>query len=301
MRRCGDRSFFCLVKLWGWVAQYKPEGDLSGMDDESIEIAAGWTGDEGAFVGQLSAVGFLDGESGSYKLHDWEEHNPWAAGANARSEAASKAGKASAAKRAEKTGVKSTDSNGASTERQRSFNERSTDSNGASTPSPSPSPSPNTTPPPSAHAREADQSTPDQTAPPYSMTPDWQPSEFFPPLAETAGFKPPPLDELEPALREFRAYWLTQNRMRTAHEWDLAFIKALRNGFAAPRGKPKNNKNFDRKQTLSPRQKYMEDVGNLLEAMDATANNGRTTSIGQIAQPLPGVGPQLEHAGKAGL
>lgn len=73
MRRCGDRAFFCLIQLWGWVAQYRPEGDLVGMDTEAIEIAAGWAGVEGQLVEQLSAIGFLDGEDGAYSLHDWEE------------------------------------------------------------------------------------------------------------------------------------------------------------------------------------------------------------------------------------
>lgn len=144
MRRCGDRAFFCLINLWGWVSQYKPEGDLSGMDDESIEISAGWTGGEGEFVAQLSAVGFLDGEPGGYSLHEWEEHNPWVAGAIVRKEAASKAGKASAAKR----GVNSTGVQRNSTERstdvqrESNGNQRPVENpfNGNPTPSPLPSP-----------------------------------------------------------------------------------------------------------------------------------------------------------------
>lgn len=139
MRRCGDRAFFCLIQLWGWVAQYRPDGDLVGMDTEAIEIAAGWAGVEGQLVEQLSAIGFLDGEDGAYSLHDWKEHNPWASGATARSEAASKAGKASAAKRAEKANAISTDSNEEVTDVERAL---ATDSNEEATTSPSPSPSP---------------------------------------------------------------------------------------------------------------------------------------------------------------
>lgn len=88
MRRCGDRAVFCLLHLWSWVAQNKPDGDLAGMDDESIEIAAGWGGEAGAFVAQLADLEWLDGESGSYAVHDWKEHNPWAADAGVRSEKA---------------------------------------------------------------------------------------------------------------------------------------------------------------------------------------------------------------------
>ena len=47
-----------------------------------------WAGEEGAFVGALCAVGFLDGEPGSYQIHDWSDHNAWAAGSKRRSEVA---------------------------------------------------------------------------------------------------------------------------------------------------------------------------------------------------------------------
>src|SRR5690606_19382515 len=40
------------------------------------------------FVSAMVDVGFLDGEEGQRRIHDWEEHNPWAAGAEARSEKA---------------------------------------------------------------------------------------------------------------------------------------------------------------------------------------------------------------------
>lgn len=235
MRRCGDRAFFCLVSLWGWAAQYRPEGDLTGMDDESIEIAAGWTDEEGEFVAHLSSIGFLDGGPGCYRLHDWEEHNPWVAGAPARSEAASKAGKASAKKRSAKEkkdskniNDKSSCCNGSSTDAQRRSN---------ANPTPSPSPSPTYPPPAPACVREADLDDPipppskaDQRS--FTMTADWQPSEAFTTLAETSGITLP--DDLAPALQEFRAYWLTQERKATAREWDLALVKAVKNGFSRP-------------------------------------------------------------------
>jgi len=88
MRRCGDRAVFCLLHLWSWVAQNKPDGDLAGMDDESIEIAAGWVGEPNEFILQLADLGWIDGESSAYVIHDWKEHNPWAADAEVRSERA---------------------------------------------------------------------------------------------------------------------------------------------------------------------------------------------------------------------
>lgn len=58
------------------------------MSDEDIELAVDWAGEEGAFVASMSEVGFLDGNEGARSIHDWQDHNPWAAGAEARSEKA---------------------------------------------------------------------------------------------------------------------------------------------------------------------------------------------------------------------
>lgn len=88
IRRIGEAGAWRLVCLFLWVAQSRPDGDLSGMTGEDIELAADWQGDEGAFVTALIEVGFVDGQEGSYAIHDWAEHNPWAAGADARSEKA---------------------------------------------------------------------------------------------------------------------------------------------------------------------------------------------------------------------
>ena len=85
IRRLGDGAAWKLVCLFLWAASNRPNGDLSGLDGEDIEIAVDWAGEEGAFVGALCAVGFLDGEPGSYKIHDWSDHNAWASGSDLRS------------------------------------------------------------------------------------------------------------------------------------------------------------------------------------------------------------------------
>jgi hypothetical protein len=54
------------------------------MSDEDIEIAATWSGESETFVRTLAEVGFLDGAQGAYRIHDWAEHNPWAATRPAR-------------------------------------------------------------------------------------------------------------------------------------------------------------------------------------------------------------------------
>lgn len=77
--------FVCLIL---WARDHRPDGDLSGMSTEDIELAVDWTGENDTFVAALAAVGFLDGEEGAYHLHDWEEHQPWSTGSEARSEQA---------------------------------------------------------------------------------------------------------------------------------------------------------------------------------------------------------------------
>lgn len=85
-RRLGGDGCWALICLFLWVARNRPSGDLSGMTHEDIELAADWSGDDGALIAALIEVRFLDGSEGNYSIHDWAEHNPWAAGSQDRSE-----------------------------------------------------------------------------------------------------------------------------------------------------------------------------------------------------------------------
>ena len=84
MRRLGTAGPWALVCLFLWARMNRADGDLNGMTDEDIELAADWAGDDGVFVAALVAVGFLDGTNGAYRIHDWAEHQPWSAGADDR-------------------------------------------------------------------------------------------------------------------------------------------------------------------------------------------------------------------------
>lgn len=86
-RRLGPAGPLGCIYLFLWVAANRSDGDLSGLTDEDLELAVDWQGDEGAFVAAMSEVGFLDGHESARRVHDWAVHNPWAAGANDRSEA----------------------------------------------------------------------------------------------------------------------------------------------------------------------------------------------------------------------
>lgn len=91
-RRLGLEGLFSLLQLWTWVAQNKPSGILSGMDDEDVSIAAGWEGDDEAFCDTLVDLRWLDlDEDGTYRLHNWEARQEYASKSEERVEKAKKA------------------------------------------------------------------------------------------------------------------------------------------------------------------------------------------------------------------
>lgn len=90
-RRLGDAGPLGVIYLILWTGRNRSNGDLSGMSDEDLELAADWRGEVGALIREAADVGFLEGESGARRIHDWAVHNPWAAGAHRRSEASRKA------------------------------------------------------------------------------------------------------------------------------------------------------------------------------------------------------------------
>lgn len=87
IKRLGLEGVRSLQILWSWTAQNKPDGYLTGMDWEDIELAADWLGEEKAFFNFCLGMWIDETENGLY-LHDWQEHNPWAAEALDRSDKA---------------------------------------------------------------------------------------------------------------------------------------------------------------------------------------------------------------------
>jgi hypothetical protein len=88
IKKAGTDSAWRLVCLFLWAAQNRPDGVLSGMSAEDIELAVDWTGEDGSLVNALISVGFIEEENGEFIIHDWHEHNPWAAGAGERKQKA---------------------------------------------------------------------------------------------------------------------------------------------------------------------------------------------------------------------
>lgn len=89
IRKLGHCGFYSLVSLWCFTAENKPSGVLKNMDVEDIASAANWTGDAELFVDSLLRCGFLEKDDGGQLcVHDWIEHNAYAAYAPFRSEIA---------------------------------------------------------------------------------------------------------------------------------------------------------------------------------------------------------------------
>ena len=102
-KRLGKGACFCLIELWSFTAFNKPDGILANMTTEDIEIAADWNGEDGVFVSTLIDVRFLDRDAGTYLIHDWRDHNPYATGALDRSR---QSARASAIRDGKKAGLK---------------------------------------------------------------------------------------------------------------------------------------------------------------------------------------------------
>lgn len=90
-RRIEESGVLAHIRLLRHTTVNHPDGVLVGMDIEDIEIAAKWCGEDGAFVAALLQIRLLDESDGTYTVHDWADHNPWACGFKARSLAGKKA------------------------------------------------------------------------------------------------------------------------------------------------------------------------------------------------------------------
>lgn len=78
-RLLGKEGCWSLMCLFMWAGAERWTGDLAGLSDADIEEEADWDGDAGALIAALVEVKFLVGEQGARRIHDWAEHNPYAA------------------------------------------------------------------------------------------------------------------------------------------------------------------------------------------------------------------------------
>jgi hypothetical protein len=94
LRLCGDIACHNLLCLWTFVAQNRPDGNLTGLDVDDIEIASEWNGQCSMFYQALLDLRFIDVDGDTIKIHDWEDHNGYASHAKERSDKAKKAAEA---------------------------------------------------------------------------------------------------------------------------------------------------------------------------------------------------------------
>jgi hypothetical protein len=66
----------CLCRILAWLDQRSdPTGDISDCQPEDVELAAGWTGKEGALYAALVATKWVDEEGLSRRWHDYGSFN----------------------------------------------------------------------------------------------------------------------------------------------------------------------------------------------------------------------------------
>lgn len=72
--RIGNDALWLPIRLWVYVAENHPDGELPA-DTTSEELAAllGYNGDASSMLQALLQAGFLD--DSPLRVHDWEEHN----------------------------------------------------------------------------------------------------------------------------------------------------------------------------------------------------------------------------------
>lgn len=96
-RMLGWEGVVALMKLWAYASDCKYDGDHVFTADD-IELAVDWDGEPGALVAALGSeqpyIRFIDPVDGGYVIHDWEEHNAYAATAGTRTDAARNAANA---------------------------------------------------------------------------------------------------------------------------------------------------------------------------------------------------------------
>lgn len=144
----GSDGVLSFIWLLMFVAESRPDGDLAGLDTVDIALAADWQGEPSEFVSALARIGFLEQSENGFQIHDWKQHNPWAANAKSRSDHARKAASArwgkygcDTASQENQRLIKETDA--PSTDGQCSEHKRAMNSDAASNaPSPAPIPIP---------------------------------------------------------------------------------------------------------------------------------------------------------------
>jgi hypothetical protein len=151
-----DSGIASLVILWAYTAAHRHKGGLYGMDVLDVEIAARWSGENGALVKTLHDLRLLDCAACPPReswephdivlpvgIHDWRDWQGWAFFSDERSARASKAAEARWREQAKKDALC-----GSHKKKMRNASKTNAGSNATSTKIDAPSPAPSPAPPP---------------------------------------------------------------------------------------------------------------------------------------------------------
>lgn len=90
----GPAAMYHLTALWCGVARQYPDGHIVRGTPGLIATLTLYRGKAQVITDALLATGWLEQVEDGYMVHDWTEHQPWAAGAPARVASARNAAKA---------------------------------------------------------------------------------------------------------------------------------------------------------------------------------------------------------------
>ena len=90
-RKLGASGALALTDLWCWMGTHRPDGDLTGFSTQDVAANAGYRRDSARFVETLLELELLDqvtvdGKVIGYKIHDWDDHQPYAATSKKRTD-----------------------------------------------------------------------------------------------------------------------------------------------------------------------------------------------------------------------
>jgi len=73
----GEGAVLSLLTFWCWVSINRPDGVLSGLKKEHIELHARWRGNAMSFFCAMLSRNFVTEKEGVFIVHDWKEHQPY--------------------------------------------------------------------------------------------------------------------------------------------------------------------------------------------------------------------------------
>lgn len=107
LRKLGAEAVLAIEDLWDVVAstpEMRPDGVLRGLDAEDVAAEVDYPGDASELLSVLRELRLVDVlESGEFKIHDWEDHQPFIAQYEDYRGRMSELGKRSAERRAKRT------------------------------------------------------------------------------------------------------------------------------------------------------------------------------------------------------